>query len=316
MPLEALAQVRRQPAIHLHRGHIRPRPQQRRRSGCRCPARSPAPAGRAGSSAAATIASSTSPSTRWFWLKRFMAPQAVAAQVPLHLRRAQVDAVELRRAGRAPRAPGEAARAPSGGQPQRGARVEVRTGPHAGQEPPPPGRPDHRGVVRAQPGARHDAAGCPAPPHRLRPEPASAWLAATPPPITMLRAPCRCAARMVLVASTSVTESWKAHASSATTSAGKRRRHPARRSRQAARARPPRRAGPAVLRPLKLKSSVSPCHARGNRRSRRVARAAAAAMAGPPGYGSPSSRPDLVERLRPPRRPPCRPGGRSRGGRG
>ena len=50
----------------------------------------------------------------------------------------------------------------------------------------------------------------------------STRLAATPPPTTMVRAPCRSAARRVLVASTSTTDSWNAHASSATAPPGAR----------------------------------------------------------------------------------------------
>ena len=86
-----------------------------------------------------------------------------------------------------------------------------------------------------------------------------AALAATPPPTMIERAEVRSAAIAVLVASTSTTDAWNAAASPPTSSSGMA---------TPSSAVPPqasmRRRRTAVLRPLKLKSSVSPSQARGN----------------------------------------------------
>ena len=126
---------------------------------------------------------------------------------------------------------------------------------------PRPGRADHRAVVRAQPRPGHDdpetacrrARGDPCPEGLVRGD-----AAAQHDP----RAPVSSAARIVLVARTSTTASWKPQASSARRSSGSGaaaasggRPASARASAMIRRA--------AVLRPEKLKSYESPIHARG-----------------------------------------------------
>src|SRR6185436_13055579 len=106
--------------------------------------------------------------------------------------------------------------------------------------------------------------------------------AATPPPRMIERAPTSFAARAVFVASTSTTESWNPHASSAvvaslngvSVSSGAIPAA-ARASATILRA--------AVFSPEKLRSYESPIQARGNRTSRRTAPSAAFWIAGPPG---------------------------------
>ena len=110
----------------------------------------------------------------------------------------------------------------SSGERQRRPRVEVEPGPHARREP--PGARPRRSSPRCRctgPVAGRRA-GCPrasaSPAIRAR----RAAFAATPPPSTIPRAPTSSAARIVLVASTSTTESWNPQASSATTGVGQR----------------------------------------------------------------------------------------------
>ena len=80
-----------------------------------------------------------------------------------------------------------------------------------------------------------------------------AEFAATPPPSTMPRAPTSSAARIVFVVSTSTTESWNPHASSATTGSGRLPSRSSAGSPSSARAWPTIRRA-AVLRPEKLRS--------------------------------------------------------------
>ena len=77
------------------------------------------------------------------------------------------------------------------GQRQRWPGVEVEPGPLAGGEPPGAGRADHRPVVGAQRRSRHDQAAGRAPPPRPASRARRTPLAATPPPITIERAPRR-----------------------------------------------------------------------------------------------------------------------------
>ena len=204
-PVEPLAQERRQAAVELDRGD--------RGAGVEQPAGQqpePGPISRTrrpgAGSASARIASRTSVSARKFCDSAWRARRPAARSVRPDRRR--VDAWR-RRPRRSP-----------GGQRQRRPGVEVEPGPLAGGEPARAGRPDHRPVVGAQAGPRHDERQ----PERLRlagqPRPQGAR---SPPRRRPARSSGRrspAAARIVLVASTSTTASWKPQASSATTASG------------------------------------------------------------------------------------------------
>ena len=141
---EPLAQERREAAIELDRGDRRAGGQEARRSGSRGPARSRGSGGRA--------RDRPRPGSRRARPDR-PGSSATGCDAP----------ADRPPAGSPGRSPGRPAVARSAlirrgpdGQGQRRPGVEVEAGPLARREPPRTGRADHRPVVRAQRGSRHD----------------------------------------------------------------------------------------------------------------------------------------------------------------
>ena len=152
-------------------------------------------------SASRRIPSSTSTSARKFCDRLWRGAEAGVAEAALDVRAGRAAGRGARgRVGHRRAAAATAARPGRGPARDAGRAAAARAG-----------RADHRPVVGAQAGARDDHRGCPrasaSPAIRAR----SAAFAATPPPSTIPRAPTASAARIVFVASTSTTESWKPH---------------------------------------------------------------------------------------------------------
>ena len=268
--LEALAQERRQAAIELDRGDLRAGrraapPVSRPRPGPISRTRRPG-----AGSASARIASRTSGSARKFCDSAWRARRPAARRV------ARTASGSTRTLAGAPPVAGVIGRPAAATVARRGRARRARR-PRSAAPRPPRSSPRCRctGPVAARSSGRPRASASPA--SRAR----RAAFAATPPPITIERAPISSAARIVLVARTSTTASWKPQASSATTSSGSGASGVSARPASARASVMIRRA--AVLRPEKLRSYESPSHARGKTRSWRVAASAARPIAGPPG---------------------------------
>ena len=182
------------------------------------------------------------------------------------------------RVGVDPRRSGPAHRAR---QRQRRAGVQVEAGPFARGETPGAGRADHRPVVGAQVGSRHDERDAERVGLARQP---GAELRRSPPP----RRPARSSGRRSPAPPGSSWSSGRRPRRPGTPRRARRRRRPAAAHRGSS-ARPAsarasvtiRRA--AVLSPEKLRSYESPSQARGKTRSWRVAATAARPIAGPPG---------------------------------
>ena len=204
--LERLPQDAHEPPVQLHRGHLRARREQAageepetrpdledRRARARDPPR-------------ARMRSRISTSARKFWERLWRARR------PASRSRRWTYRGSSRRSPVRPRSLIE-----------RGAATAARRGPGRRARP---RRTAGRRLHRSSPRCRCTGPGAGSPSRSHGPPPGrrsasrSAVLEATPPPITIPRAPTSSAARIVLVASTSTTESWKPHASSATTASG------------------------------------------------------------------------------------------------